>query len=228
MGDKKINPLFKLLGIKNIYVQFDKKVAMFGWSKGCKWLIKSLGITYKYKNNLFSKGATIIYANHPTGLDPYLLTAILGREDSYFWGDIYQSKKGINVSRHVIPIAPKAFWSILKRPLTNWPGYIYMRLTTPTLTKKETRAINKKSINKTLELLKKDKLVIIFPSGGEYEFLKSGKGLSIILAKCKEQKINIKVKELKIKNFGELRLLSHFLFNTKIEVEIVISLIKAR
>ena len=166
-------------------------------------------------------GPVLIYSNHPTGIDPYLLTAMTGRDDSYFWGDLYQSKKGKNVSKFIIPIAPRPIWTILRRPLTNWPGYIYMRLTTPALSREKTGKINRKSIEKTIELLNKNNQVIIFPSGGEYEFLKPGKGLFVILEKCSQQKIPVKLIKLKIRKFGELQLLFYFLFKTKINARIV-------
>lgn len=221
MGTK-INPLFKLLGITDIYSEFDKTVDKIGWSNGCKWLIKSLGIEYTAENVNNHGKAQIIIANHPTGVDPYLLTAILGRNDSYFWGDIYQSKKGINISKHIILIAPRPFWTILRRPLTNWPGYIYMRLTSPVLTKEQTKEINKNSMEKTIGLLRKGNQIIIFPSGGEYEFLKPAKGVFYLIKKCQEQKISVKVTKLQITNFGELGLFFHFLFKTKITARITV------
>lgn len=216
--NRKINPLFKILKVENIYSIFDKKVKIVGWFDGCKWLLKNLQI--KYNKIKIPKNATVVYANHPTGLDPYLLTASLGRDDAYFWGDMYQAKKGKRVSSHIIPIAPKPFWTILRRPITNWPGYIYMRQTTPSLTKEETRKINKTAIQKTVQLLKKGKLVIIFPSGGEYEWLPPAKGLQKILKICEDKKIKVKVIKLKIKNFGELGLLFHFLFKTPLKAKI--------
>lgn len=215
-----MNPLFKILKVDTAFDQFDKKVEELGWANGCLWLIKSLKIDYTISPGIPKAGAVLIYANHPTGLDPYLLTAVLERNDSYFWGDIYQSKKGKNVARHVIPIAPKPSSSIIRRPLTNWPGYVYMRLTTPSLSRVESLEINKKSIDRTIELLRKKNQVIIFPSGGEYEFLRQKKGLSILLKKCRQLEIPVKTLKLKIKNFGELSLLFHFLLKTKIKAEI--------
>lgn len=214
-----MNPLFKIFGIGNVFSAFDKKVEATGWSNGCKWLIKELGIRYE-SIKISKKGPSIIYSNHPTGLDPYLLTAVIGRDDSYFWGDIYQSKKGKNISKHIIPVAPRPFWTIVRRPITNWPGYIYMRLTTPALSKEKTKDINKKALEKTIELLKNKKQIIIFPSGGEYEFLPKKKGLSIILDECKKRNIKVTVYGIKIKKFGEVLLLAHFIFKTKIEAKI--------
>lgn len=214
------NPLFKILKVDKVYSNFDRKVKIVGWLNGCKWLLKNLEI--KYNKIQISKGAVIVYANHPTGLDPYLLTASLERDDAFFWGDMYQSKKGKSVSKHIIPIAPKPLWSILRRPITNWPGYIYMRLTTPSLTRKDSRKINMKAIQKTIDLLKKGKLIIIFPSGGEYEWLSGGRGLKKIKEKVKEENLKVKFVKLRIKNFGELGLFFHFLFKTKIKAKILI------
>lgn len=215
---REINPFFKLFGVDQIYADFDNMVYKTGWPNGCRWLLSKLKIKYRINFKINNqKEAVIVYANHPTGLDPYLLTAALGREDSYFWGDIYQSKKGINISKHIILISPKPFWSIIRRPITNWPGYIYMRLTTPSLNSIETRRINKRSLKRTILLLKQKHQIIIFPSAGEYNFLKSGSGLSKIVKQCEEKDIPVKIVSLKIKNFGELKLLLHFIFGCKIE-----------
>lgn len=206
-----------------LFKDFNKHVEILGWPSGCKWLINSLGIEYKFKKNKINKNSpVIIYSNHPTGLDPYLLTAAFGREDSYFWGDLYQSQKGKNISKHIIPIAPRPFWTIIRRPITNWPGYIYMRLTSPVLSKEKTRKINKESFEKTLDLLKNGKQIIIFPSGGEYEFLPKKTGLTKLIDECKNRGIKAKIYEIKIKKFGELSLLFHFIFKSKIKAELQI------
>lgn len=213
-----MNPLFRLLGVGDTFENFDQKVKRVGWVSGCKWLIESLGIGYEHRGGSLPKnGASIIYSNHPSGLDPYLLIAAMDREDSYFWGDFYQAKKGKNIGKHIIGVAPRPFWTIIRRPLTNWPGYIYMRVTTPTKSKEETRKINKMAIEKTVNLLKKGHQVLIFPYGGEYEFLPKKRGLSILQNECKKRNIKINIYEIKIENFGELRLLSHFIFKTKIQ-----------
>ena len=217
---KTMNPFFKILGIGDAFKEFDTNVAKLGWSSGCKRLIDDLDIKVKKDKAVKAikeRGAVLIYANHPTGLDPFLLTAVLGRDDSYFWGDIYQTKKGVNVSKHIIPIAPKPFTSIVRRPITNWPGYIYMRLITPAKSESETKKINKESIERTIEILRRGKQVIIFPSGGEYEFLPKGRGLEKIMKECKKKKIKIRLYKVDIKHFGEVRLLFHFLFKIKIK-----------
>lgn len=212
-----MNPLFKLFGIDKSFSVFDKNVEKLGWTPGCNKLLGDLKINIKSKlDALPKKGPVLVYSNHLTGLDPYLLSAVLGREDSYFWGDIYQTKKGENIGKHIIGVAPRPFWTIIRRPVTNWPGYIYMRVTTSAKSKEETRKINKMAIEKTIEFLGKGHQVIIFPSGGEYEFLPKKKGLSVVLNECKKRGIKINIYEIKIKNFGELQLLSHFIFKTKI------------
>lgn len=220
-----MNPLFKLLNIESVFKSFDKKVKTIGWYPACKWLINSLGIQYRLKKgDIPQKGAVVVYSNHPTGIDPYLLTAVLGRNDSYFWGDIYQSKKGENIARYIIQIAPQPFWTIVRRPITNWPGYIYMRLTAPALSKEKTKEINIKAFEKTIELLKNGNQIIIFPSGGEYEFFPKKHGLSKLVNECKKRKIKISIYEFKIKNFGELGLMFHFLFKTKICADLIYTL----
>lgn len=217
LGTKKMNPLFKLLGIEKFFAVFDQNTQKIGWSKACQKLINSLKIDIVSDFKNFSKKESVlIYSNHPTGLDPYLLTAAIGRDDSFFWGDIYQSRKGKNISKHIIKIAPRPLWTIIFRPLSNWLGYIYMRIITPAKSREETRNINRKTINTTVELLKAKHQIIIFPSGGEYEFLPKKKGLSRVINICNQKDIKINIYKIDIKNFGELSLLIHFIFKTKI------------
>jgi 1-acyl-sn-glycerol-3-phosphate acyltransferase len=227
VGKKVMNPLFKLFGIDKSFSVFDGNVGKLGWVSACKKLTSDLQIKVNSnKIKIPSKGSVLIYSNHPTGIDPYLLTAAIGRSDSYFWGDMYQSKKGKNISSHIIVVAPQQFWTIIKRPLTNWPGYIYMRLVVPSKSKRETKIINKKAIEKTVTLLKNGHQVIIFPSGGEYEFLPKKKGLSRVVDECKNRNIKVNIYEVKIEKFGELSLLSHFITRSKIQA--VLSYTKIR
>lgn len=216
-----MNPLFELFGVDKSFSVFDENVGKLGWAVGCNRLLVDLNININSKLDSLPKNEPVLlYSNHPTGLDPYLLTAVTGRVDSYFWGDIYQTKKGNNIAKYIIPVAPRPFWTIIRRPLTNWPGYIYMRLTTPSESKKETERINKKAIEKTIDLLKDKHQVIIFPSGGEYEFLPKKKGLSKVVNECMKRNIKISIYEVKIKKFGELNLFFHFVFGSKINAEI--------
>jgi 1-acyl-sn-glycerol-3-phosphate acyltransferase len=212
-----MNLIYKLFGLSNSFLSFDGDVGRIGWVNGCKRLLKNLGIQYKLESAIPKKGPTLIYSNHPTGLDPYLLTSALERNDSYFWGDIYQSKKGKNIKDHIIEIAPRPFWTIIRRPLTNWLGYIYMRLTTPALSKDVTKKINGEVVDKTVDLLKNGHQVIVFPSGGEYEFLPKKSGLSKVITECKKRKIKVNIYEIKIQDFGELLLMLHFVFKIKIK-----------
>jgi hypothetical protein len=212
-----MNPLFKLLGIEKSFISFNYDVQKLGWSNACKKLIDDLKIDIVSDfTDLPKNEAVVIYSNHPTGLDPYLLTAAIGRNDSFFWGDIYQSKKGKNISKHIINVAPRPFWTIIFRPLSNWLGYIYMRLTTPAKSREETRNINIKTIDTTVGLLKARHQVIIFPSGGEFEFLPKKKGLSRVVDICRKKNIKVNIYKIDIKNFGEVLLFIHFIFRTKI------------
>jgi len=92
-----------------------------------------------------------------------------------------------------------------------------MRITQPAFSKEITKKINNEALEKTLKLLGLGKLIIIFPSGGEYEWLKKGRGLDFVKEECQKRKIKAKFIELKIKNFGELSLLFHLLFKTQLK-----------
>jgi hypothetical protein len=128
--------------------------------------------------------------------------------------------KGGKVASHIVPIAPPPFWTIVKRPPTNWPGYIYMRIVAPSKSTFKSRKINRKAVAKTVQLLGRGSAVIIFPSGGEYEFLPKKKGVEWVIAECSKEGIEVKVMNLRITGFGELRLLIHFLFGTGLKAGI--------
>ena len=93
-----MNPLFKLFKIEDPFLEFDQNVKKYGFSSGCTTLVRELGLNIKVDLEKFPHhGAVLVYSNHPTGLDPFILGGVLGRDDYIFLGDEYQTKKGKNV-----------------------------------------------------------------------------------------------------------------------------------
>lgn len=220
-----MNPLFKIFKVDSIFFDFNKWVKKYDWGKGNKLLFASLGINYLAKIPKIKNGqGLIIYANHPTGLDPYLISAALGKNNVVFLGDYYQTTKGPDIAKHIVPTLCSRFWRFIMRPPTNWPGYFYMRFKVPSVSDKEAKAFNQKSLNKLSNYLAKSWTVIVFPSGGEYEFLPPKKGLQNLISLSKMLKINFRLMKISLKGFSELGLLVHFLSGKRLYKKFPVSI----
>lgn len=208
-----MNILFRLFGIENPFLDFDSNVKKLGWSRGCWKLIEDLGLNVKLNlKNFPKKGAVLIYSNHPTGLDPYILGKILARDDFIFLGDLYQSGKGEEIAKHIAATASIGFWgAFLRRRPTNWPGYINMRKNVPPFSQKKARKINRGAILDLVRNLIDGHVSVVFPSGGEYEFLPWKGGLvKVIMVALKKEK-RFTLYRVRFKKFSELKLFFHFL-----------------
>lgn len=197
----------------NFYNNFDTNVQKYGISKASKILVDNLGLTPKVElKNFPQKGPVLIYSNHPTGLDPFLLASILKRDDFLFLGDKYHTKKGKNISKHIAPTLPteKFLLEFIKRRPTNWFGFIRMRMGNK-FNYLKAKKINSMAIKKIINNIIKGHASLVFPSGGEYEFLSWKKGLSIIVNELNRHKIKYTLYKIDIKNFSELKLIFHFL-----------------
>lgn len=194
-------------------MDFNSDIKQFGWSEGCRKLIDKLDLEIDLKLKDFpKKGSILVYSNHPTGLDPYVLGYALGRDDYIFLGDIYQANKGNEVSKHISQTASVSFWRVIfRRRPTNWPGYINMRINVPPVSKEKARIINSKAINTLVKNLNERHLSVVFPSGGEYEFLAWKKGLAKVIDVASGKKIGFTLYRVRIKNFSEFKLILHFL-----------------
>ena len=100
-----MNPIFRIIGIAHIVNNFEKSVKPLGWHKANKQFIAELSIDVHSCINYPSKGkGLLIYANHPTGLDPYLISSVLNRDDVFILADVYQTTKGKAIGSHIIPV----------------------------------------------------------------------------------------------------------------------------
>lgn len=211
-----MNPLFWLFGIVKAFKEFEANILKQGWSRGCNTLIKDLGISVQ--SNLVelpSKGPLLVYANHPTGLDPYILSGVFKRDDVYYLSDIYQTLKGKNIASHILPVFYTSWSEFLKRPLTSWPGYILMRILTGTTSKREAKIRNQKTIERAVNLLKKGSLILIFPSGGNKGKRSWKPGIGKIIIECRNRGIKAQLFAINIMELDEIKLFRHFLFGRR-------------
>lgn len=216
MGDQKIK--------MNFYKGLNSNVKKFGISKASKILIKKLGLLPKVNLRNFPKdGPVLVYSNHPTGLDPFLLAGVLGRGDFLFLGDKYHTLKGNEVANHVAPTMPtqRFFWEFIKRRPTNWLGFVKMRMTDK-FDYKKAKLVNKVAIEKIVNNVIDGHLSLVFPSGGEYEFLPWKKGLNKIIKIINNKKVKFTLYKISIKNFSEFKLILHFLTFKKLFSDLLI------
>ena len=213
-----MNPLFKLFKIEDPFLEFDQNVKKYGFSSGCTTLVRELGLNIKVDLEKFPHhGAVLVYSNHPTGLDPFILGGVLGRDDYIFLGDEYQTKKGKNVAKHISPTVSTSFWKdFWRRRPTNWPGYLNMRKTVPVVDKETAKKINNDAIISLTRNLKNRHLSVVFPSGGEYEFLPWKQGLVKVISRAQKEGLEFILYRINFKRFSELKLICHFLFRKKI------------
>lgn len=201
----------------NFFDGFDQNVKRIGINKASKILINNLGlIVEKNLKDFPKKGPVLIYSNHPTGLDPFILASVFDRNDFLFLGDVYHLSKGKNVSKHIAPTMPteKFIWEFVKRRPTNWPGFIKMRLLNK-LNYKNAKTTNRYAIEKIINNLENGHLSLVFPSGGEYEFLPWKKGVYKIFDELKRREIKFSLYKIDIKYLSEFKLIFHFLFFRK-------------
>lgn len=211
-----MNPLFKIFGIQETLVQFNHNIKKLGWSRACARLLKELRInTQSNLSDFPKKGGVIIYANHPTGLDPYIISSILPRDDVYILSDIYQAKKGDNVAKHILPIYYANWLEFWRRPLIGWPGYIIMRFITGTVDSQKAYENNKKSLTRVFLLVKKGHVVLIFPSGGESQKRPWKRGLAKLITQLQEEKISYTLYAVLIKRLSEIKMLYHVMGGRK-------------
>lgn len=212
-----MNPFFKLFKIEDPFLEFDRNVEKYGFSHGCTTLVHGLGLNIKADLKKFpQQGAVLVYSNHPTGLDPFILGSVLGRDDYIFLGDEYQAKKGKNIAKHIASTVSTSFWKdFFRRRPTNWPGYLNMRKTVPVVDKIKAKEINNLAITSLTKNLKDGHLSVVFPSGGEYEFLPWKLGLAKIISEARKENIKYVLYRIHFKRFSELKLIGHFLSGRK-------------
>lgn len=208
----------------DFYKNYNNNVKKFGITKASKILISNLLLNAIVElKNFPKKGAVLVYSNHPTGLDPFLLASALERDDFLFLGDVYHLSKGKHVAKHVAPTMPTQsfIWEFIKRRPTNWLGFIKMRSQNK-FNYQKAKVINNIAIKKIVNNLKNGHVSLIFPSGGEYEFLPWKKGVYKVFEELKKEKMKFTLYKIEIENFSEFKLILHFLSFKKLFKSVLI------
>ena len=205
-----MNPIFRILGIAHIVKNFEKSVKPLGWHKANKQFISELGIGVRSNSNYPSKGkGLLIYANHPTGLDPYLISSVINRDDVYILADVYQATKGKAIGSHIIPVYYSSMKEVLSRSGIAFFGYIMMRLISGTVTHIEARKRNMEALDTVIRYVREGKCVVLFPSGGAKKNLRWKKGIGSIVHTIKKENINCDIYKCLISGISENLLLWH-------------------
>lgn len=207
-----MNPIFRILGIAHIVKNFEKSVNLLGWHKANKQFISELGIGVRSNSNYPLKGkGLLIYANHPTGLDPYLISSVINRDDVYILADVYQSTKGKAIGLHIIPVYYSSWREVLSRSGIAFFGYIMMRLISGTVTHIEARKRNMEALDTVIRYVREGKCVVLFPSGGAKKNFRWKKGIGAIINMLKKEHVNCDIYKCLISGISENLLLWHLI-----------------
>ena len=165
-----MNIIFRLLDIQKYVGKLAGNIEKVGWYDANLQYITDIGIRVSADlENFPKKGGALVYANHLTGLDPFLLSSILGRDDVYFLSDNYHAGKGNRVQEHMISIYYSSWKELLYRSGLSFFGFIFMRLNTGFTPREEAKKKNIQAVETAVEHLSKGHVVLVFPSGGNKE-----------------------------------------------------------
>ena len=205
-----MNPIFRILGLAQIVNNFEKSVKLLGWHNANKQFISELGIDVRSFANYPSKGnGLLIYANHPTGLDPYLISSVLNRDDVFILADVYQATKGKAIGSHIIPVYYSSMKELLNRSGIAFFGYIMMRLISGTVSRIEARKRNIEALDTVIRYVSEGKCVVLFPSGGAKKNFRWKKGIGAIINMLKKEDVNCDIYKCLISGISENLLLWH-------------------
>jgi 1-acyl-sn-glycerol-3-phosphate acyltransferase len=195
---------------------YDQNIRTKGFAKATKHYLQDLNINIQTITPNTTNTPILIFANHPTGLDPYLIVSALDRNDVYVVADIYQKNKGHNIGNHVIPIIyTQSRKNIANRGILNAIGFIVMRIFTGYEAEDKVKQHNRKAIEKAAQLLTEGNVVIIFPDGGSNNTAYWYTGIGEIIKYLSNKNIEVKLLAAQINNISTLKLIHHFLFNQK-------------
>jgi 1-acyl-sn-glycerol-3-phosphate acyltransferase len=203
--------IYRIFGLQDILTIFSRTIPAKGWCRANQLLLEALGISVTSKITDFpQKGAVLVFANHPSGLDPYILSSVFGRDDVFFISDIYQTKKGEQVAKHIIPVFDN-WLEFRKRPFLSWFGFWWMRLVAGSVTKQQASSLNSQAIATAVSRLKAGHVVLIFPSGGDSLNRPWKPGIGKIILELEKGRVPFALFGCTIFGIDEKRLFWHFL-----------------
>jgi 1-acyl-sn-glycerol-3-phosphate acyltransferase len=208
--------IFPYDSILKITAKYNHNIQKIGLSQSSRQYIQDLSINISKTNMPVIKGGCLIFGNHPTGLDPYILSSIIERDDVYIVADIYQQRKGNNIGKHIVPIVyARTQKNLDNREFLNKIGFYIMRQFTGYVDKNLVKIQNEQTVKTAGKLIQEGHVVIIFPDGGSNnpEFWYNGIGEVIKTASVKGNPVQLLAAN--ISGISSFKLWRHFLFNRK-------------
>ncbi len=197
--------------------KYNENIPVKGFTNSTREYLQQLNILTDRDTPLSITGGALIFGNHPTGLDPFLITSCLNREDIYIVADVYQKNKGNYIGRHIVPIIyARTQRNLNNRGFLNSIGFYVMRLLTGYEAPEQVKIQNEQTVKQAAQLLIDGHIVIIFPDGGSNNPELWYNGIGDILKKTSVEEKDIKLFATQISGISTSRLIRHFLWNKKI------------
>lgn len=196
--------------------KYNQRIPQLGFTHSTLNYLKDLKINITSSSNIETDGPCLIFGNHPTGLDPFIIASQLKRNDVYIVADIYQKQKGNFIGNHVIPIVySKTRKNLNNRGFLNSIGFYVMRQLSGYVDQYSVKNQNKQTIIQAAKRLQQGHVVIIFPDGGSNNPELWYNGIGEIIKKASIQEKRIKFFAAQIEGISTLNLFRHFLFGRK-------------
>ncbi|MDQ3239478.1 MAG: 1-acyl-sn-glycerol-3-phosphate acyltransferase [bacterium] len=208
--------IFPIESILRTTSNYNNLITQKGFANSTRWFLKELKIGVTPSSNEVFEGGCLIFGNHPTGLDPFVIASCLNRDDVYIVADVYQKNKGANIGEHIIPIYYSRTQNNLKnRSMLNSIGFYIMRIFTGYENDISVKEKNVQAIETAAKKLIEGHIVIIFPDGGSNNPELWYNGIGEIIKKTHIIRNNFKLYAAHITGISTLLLIKHFLFNKR-------------
>ncbi len=214
-----LKTIFKVFPYEHILrttAKYNQSIPSKGFVKSTQTYIKNFNIDIKQINSFDINGPCLIFGNHPTGLDPFIIASCLKRDDVYIVADNYQQRKGTFIGQHVIPIFySRTQKNLENRGFLNSIGFYAMRQLTGYEEYETVKKQNQVTIQTAAKLLMDGHVVIIFPDGGSNNPELWYNGIGEIIKRTVDRENKIKLFAANIQGISSFKLWRHFLFNRK-------------
>jgi 1-acyl-sn-glycerol-3-phosphate acyltransferase len=213
---KAVFQLFPYEWLLRTTAHYNLQIPHLGFTRSTAYYLRSLNIKIQSNNNLDIDGPCLIFGNHPTGLDPFIIASQLKRNDVYIVADIYQKQKGEYIGQHIVPIVySRTRKNLNNRGFLNSIGFYIMRQLSGYVDQETVKKQNKQTIKQAANLLKQGHVVIIFPDGGSNNPELWYNGIGEIIKSASLQQPRIKLFAANIQGISTASLWRHFFLNRK-------------
>jgi 1-acyl-sn-glycerol-3-phosphate acyltransferase len=208
--------IFPYESLLRLTYKYDSRITEFGFSKSTRNFLDDLAIKVKLMDQRKFEGSCLIFGNHPTGLDPFIIASCLNRDDIYIVADVYQKNKGQHIGEHIIPIYySRTQKNLRNRGILNSIGFYVMRIFTGYYDPETVKEKNITAIETAAKMLTEGHVVIIFPDGGSNNPELWYNGIGEIIKKADPESINLNLYATHISGISTTGLIRHFLLRRK-------------